>query len=312
MWNVLDAFSKELRRQCALKGSISQVCKGTGINRQQFNKYLAGQALPSARNMRKICIYLGVTEAQLMSAASDPTSEQTASRPRSAEGVAVDDNAIDLTQLASLIAARLGAISGEMAAGQSASPLCCGQYDVYLPLYAGSDTLVRWLLDLRPIGNGLTFTCRTYVGGVGSPRSAATRNKYRGVGIAGARDAYLLGTSRMHLHQPGIIAVSMLAVQDGCYFAGLSLTPRLDGPVAVRAALRYRGEGRRARAALAELGMIKLSDPALDPVIARMMGGLAAGSANPIAAAGNESLRADDLTGGSEIRHRPLAGRLAV
>ena len=60
------AFSKELREHCMRIGSIARVCKGTGINRQQFNKYLAGQTLPSARNMWKICDYLGVSVEHLM------------------------------------------------------------------------------------------------------------------------------------------------------------------------------------------------------------------------------------------------------
>ncbi|MEI7599437.1 MAG: hypothetical protein WCJ41_08955 [Aestuariivirga sp.] len=39
------------------RGTIVQACKHTGINRQQFNKYLAGQIMPGARTMRKICSY---------------------------------------------------------------------------------------------------------------------------------------------------------------------------------------------------------------------------------------------------------------
>lgn len=37
-----------------------------GINRQQFNKYLAAQTRPSRSNMRRICDFFGVTEAEIM------------------------------------------------------------------------------------------------------------------------------------------------------------------------------------------------------------------------------------------------------
>jgi hypothetical protein len=36
------------------------------MNRQQFNKYLAGQAMPSRHNLRRICAFLGVEEAEIM------------------------------------------------------------------------------------------------------------------------------------------------------------------------------------------------------------------------------------------------------
>mgnify|MGYP001972390984 CR=1 FL=1 len=43
--------------------SIAAVCRRVGINRQQFNKYLAGAVRPSRHNMRRICDFFGVTEA---------------------------------------------------------------------------------------------------------------------------------------------------------------------------------------------------------------------------------------------------------
>lgn len=50
----------------SLYPSIAEVCRRIGINRQQFNKYLAGQVRPSSYNMRRICDFFGVTEAELM------------------------------------------------------------------------------------------------------------------------------------------------------------------------------------------------------------------------------------------------------
>lgn len=46
--------------------SIAAVCRRIGINRQQFNKYLAGQVRPSKHNMRRICDFFGVTESELL------------------------------------------------------------------------------------------------------------------------------------------------------------------------------------------------------------------------------------------------------
>lgn len=55
---------------CTFFPSIAHVCRRIGINRQQFNKYLSGGVRPSRHNMRKICDFFGVTEAELL---MDPT-----------------------------------------------------------------------------------------------------------------------------------------------------------------------------------------------------------------------------------------------
>jgi len=62
-----EEFRTNLSLLCGYHPSIAEVCRRLGLNRQQFNKYLAGQSHPSRRNMRKICDFFGVTEAELLS-----------------------------------------------------------------------------------------------------------------------------------------------------------------------------------------------------------------------------------------------------
>jgi len=57
MQRAAEKFNKDLKGLVLARGTIVQACKHTGINRQQFNKYLAGQIMPGARTMRKICSY---------------------------------------------------------------------------------------------------------------------------------------------------------------------------------------------------------------------------------------------------------------
>ena len=59
------SFSANLRSLCAEYGSISQICRDMGINRQQFNRYLNGSSLPSAHNLRRIARHFDLTEEQL-------------------------------------------------------------------------------------------------------------------------------------------------------------------------------------------------------------------------------------------------------
>ncbi len=59
-------FNANLGLLCSYRPSIAEACRRLGINRQQFNKYLAGQTRPSRANMRKICDFFGVTEAEIL------------------------------------------------------------------------------------------------------------------------------------------------------------------------------------------------------------------------------------------------------
>lgn len=61
-----DDFSDNLAYLCSHHASIAEVCRRLPMNRQQFNKYLSGASRPSRANMRRICDFFGVTEAEIM------------------------------------------------------------------------------------------------------------------------------------------------------------------------------------------------------------------------------------------------------
>lgn len=61
-----NALPSNLGYLCSLYPSIAEVCRHLGINRQQFNKYLSGQARPSRHNMRRICDFFGITESEIL------------------------------------------------------------------------------------------------------------------------------------------------------------------------------------------------------------------------------------------------------
>ena len=60
-----DSLVRNLRLLCSYAPSIAAVCRGIGINRQQFTKYLNGSARPSARNLRRISDWFGIEEEEL-------------------------------------------------------------------------------------------------------------------------------------------------------------------------------------------------------------------------------------------------------
>lgn len=66
-----DDLARNLQTLCTAYRSISEVCRQTGINRQQFGRYLNGIYRPSRFNMRRICEFFGVHESDLMLPATD-------------------------------------------------------------------------------------------------------------------------------------------------------------------------------------------------------------------------------------------------
>ncbi|MBU1317151.1 MAG: helix-turn-helix domain-containing protein [Alphaproteobacteria bacterium] len=53
-------FATNLRFACNTRPSITAICREIGINRQQFNRYLAGQTRPSPYNRGRIARYFGL------------------------------------------------------------------------------------------------------------------------------------------------------------------------------------------------------------------------------------------------------------
>ena len=83
-----ENFSANLKSICAETGSIAQVCREIGINRQQFNRYLNGGGMPSAHNLRRIARHFDLTEADLFADHADFTRRHILNSKRTASGPA--------------------------------------------------------------------------------------------------------------------------------------------------------------------------------------------------------------------------------
>src|SRR5262245_55043078 len=66
-----EFLPENLRTLCERAGTVSDMCRKIGINRQQFNKYLAGTHAPSKSNLRAIASFFGLSEDVLFSSPSD-------------------------------------------------------------------------------------------------------------------------------------------------------------------------------------------------------------------------------------------------
>lgn len=66
-----DHLPENLRTLCEQAGTVSDMCRKIGINRQQFNKYLTGAHQPSRNNLRMIAGFFGLNPDLLLSNPSD-------------------------------------------------------------------------------------------------------------------------------------------------------------------------------------------------------------------------------------------------
>ena len=250
------AFSKELREHCMRVGSIARVCKGTGINRQQFNKYLAGQMLPSARNMWKICDYLGVSVEHLMvDQATEPPGENF-----------IFNSEIDFSAIRS-------SFGGLHAQGQSVQGvLQNGFYYNFLPVLGHPNLLEPWLVHFmnRP-GGGQIQTCRNSFHNADTMGYTANHVRHGGPVVYGPSEASLIGSAQASRLLRGITFVNLQPMAGPDYFSTMFLTCRPDGPLVVSGVMKFLGAGCTVRSALAGLGIIGLDSPTLDPVIAQLM-----------------------------------------
>lgn len=295
----METFAKNLREAVVLKGTIAQACSATGINRQQFNKYLSGQITPGTRSLRKICSYLGVTEQQLLTGqGSGAPLRQTI------------PSEIDLGTLPPALASLLSEGWGQHLPIPDAYVLPLGFYDCYFPSHAAPELVVRWLVQIKQGASGQVYTGRTRVSDLGQVGYLAPRLRYQGAVLYGSEEACLIGTTSRQSHHPAVMSINTVPVLGRTYYSAMALGRRADGPLAMMAGLHYRGPELPPRAALAELGIVSLDEPGLDPVIVRMMRAKAASGSNWMQPVNQESLQTG--AGGSGIPEALAVRRLSI
>lgn len=59
-------LASNLKRLCSLYPSVAQVCRELGVNRQQFNKYLAATSMPTPHTLRRICEFFEVDQTNIL------------------------------------------------------------------------------------------------------------------------------------------------------------------------------------------------------------------------------------------------------
>lgn len=251
---IYRLFAENLRQECKRYPSIAEVCRGTGINRQQFNKYLAGQILPNKQTLRKLCSFFKIDEVQLFD------------RRALAESAARPVPAV----LRSGFTAFLGRSDEAARAARNALPM--GFYRTYFPLHGSREGLVCGFMRLTADGDSVRFTRHTFFSASNSPRSFVAGGKHNGVVLATMDSVYFIATNQMQPHNISFLAVERKPLAGSRTFVGLANMQSVTRAYGCLMCLEYLGNSISAlKRAWPLSGMLELSDPRVNTLVRHVL-----------------------------------------
>lgn len=270
-------FARNLRRICAETASIAEICRDTGINRQQFNKYLSGKSTPSTRTLRKICERLDITETELFAPFAESPQEDIA------QAYHTDRLGREFDRLIKLFMppnAR-GVSSGEI-------PLKPGRYFCYFAFPDHPELILRSFIQVWQRNDMLAFACLTRDRGLSQAPRTVVRGRHYGVVISTGAELSMVALNRAPPHQTSMVNLSTMATY-GTFRVGVCVTRAANGPVACRAVLQQLSDRESTKVLLARCGILPATDKSIPDVV---VGVMTHAEANP-AAVGTPS--ADDI-----------------
>jgi transcriptional regulator with XRE-family HTH domain len=230
-------FADNLRALCARHGSIAAVCTGMGMNRQQFNKYLAGSTLPNAPALEKICAFFAVTPESLFQASSGIRSIRQAELPGA-----------------------LAPVLDKMR-GSTLRPGC---YHFYTPWPREPATCLRSALLVYQKGGLTLFSRFTKYRHAGSRQRYAISGRHDGVVLESDQARHLLATRHKGMGEMSLVSIGMEGALSQDFMSGLALVMDPSGrPTALRATLEYRGSASLLRQVISEAAILPLDAPAI-------------------------------------------------
>ena len=244
-------LAQNLARLCKQEASIAAVCRGTKINRQQFNRYLAGNAIPSAANRRKICRYFKISEAELFrspgAAGALTKAAVAASGPRRPPWSHAD----------------VGAVL-KLLYSDSQPSIAPGIYTAHFSQLRERGSVVQSTIIIRNDQNLTTF--RRVTGVTERRRSwwGQFRGDHRGVVVERAHWLYFIGLNARGVLEPSLLVLRWL---PGAYpmLGGYASINATGGPAPVAAVVSP--SNLTLREAMRAAHAYSSDDPALDPLI---------------------------------------------
>jgi transcriptional regulator with XRE-family HTH domain len=246
--NSSELFSKSLRRLCFEHSSIAEVCRETGINRQQFNKYLSGRGMPSARTLRRICACLEVSESTLLGVAG-------------AEGATIERGNNSTGQLVR----DFSRLSQRFMPGLSKIPkllpfeLDVGLYNCYFPFPGYDGFLIRSVVKIWRENTQLCFTRLTRIPRTDGTSGYVVRAHHRGLIIITSEEISFIGRSSSEPFHVSVISLDRKILFESLHL-GFTLTRSANSQISARTVIEPIPADLKTRRVLKSLGVVAISD----------------------------------------------------
>jgi transcriptional regulator with XRE-family HTH domain len=222
-------FAENLRRMSVDKGSIAQVCRELGMNRQQFNKYLAGTTLPGAASLEKLANYFGVDERALFESPSTGLSKFN------------DAGAIPPLTLNQLRGGILPAVLKGLSSSRD-SQLREGCYLMYFPWVAKPSGVVRSVMVVFKVGEITCFRRYTSIRSPAKPQVRYSHGRHDGIVIERNGRTFLLGQNTRGFGELSLASFGSASSPTLANMAGIALVFAIAEPAAMRTTLEYFGK----------------------------------------------------------------------
>lgn len=240
------AFAANLARLCAGERSIAAVCRSTSINRQQFNRYLAGRSLPNQRNLDKICRHFGIDEHDLFKAGNGVPAE-------SGDGESAWSHP-DVRAALKLIYST------------GPSSITPGRYFAYFAVPWEKDSIMRSALVVRRDGNLTTF--RRLTGIAERKRSWWSHyiGDHKGIVVERRHWAYLIALNSRGNREPSLIALRWLT-NTSPMLSGHAMVMGPPGPVVTAVVVSPADPTLSLRQIVRRSHVYALDDPSIEPIV---------------------------------------------
>lgn len=257
-----EVFAANLRHICDLRGSISQICRKIQINRQQFNKYLAGRHLPSSANIRTIADHFGLS------------SELFFAPPAEFRSL-IDGNFFNTFSRLRAEPHVLKFLSTVMSIPDSAEQALVGIYDRYQFSSIYTRRVLRAPLCIYRGKDMLQHTYVEHFQSRDEPGRTAYTFKYHGFVLPIEGRLFTVDFETVQRNEMTFGIYSSVQRSAKRFMFGISsgiAATMYRQPFSTRLALHYRGQGLLTRADLARATTLEPSDPTIPQEIRDYLG----------------------------------------
>ncbi len=240
--------------------TIAEICQGIGINRQQFNKYLSGSAMPNPLTLERICIFLQVDQSTLFlshgTVAEKSRKDDSGSNRFSEHDTAAIAKALNFSF--SEDTARLDSQVGDFPDGDY---FCYCQY----PKLPGM--VIRSLVHVWRHNSLKRFVRVTSFPSPTNVRQRIGSGRHSGTILANQTEIYFLGTNRYSPGQMSLMTIERANAFNNQFYTGLMLTRSHSSPMCVAICMVLQDEAASKRELLGKVGLIHESDLSFAPTV---------------------------------------------